>query len=257
MGFLSRFQKKGRATALSAGKPTVPAGLLVYAVGDIHGRDDLFAELIDRIDQDRKSRPHDQSVLILLGDLVDRGPDSDRVVARALTLASRFDCVHHLIGNHEECMLAALTGDARQLRYFIKIGGDATIRSYLRNDAVYEDASYEQLAALFLATVPQNHVDFLRRGEDWVTYGDYMFVHAGIRDGVPLDRQKASDLRWIRDEFLSSTVRRDAIIVHGHTISNDVEQWPNRIGIDTGAYLTGKLTAIGLTGDQRWFLASA
>lgn len=238
-------------------RPCLPSGLLLYAIGDIHGCDDLFAVLLDRIDQDRKNRPHDQCVLILLGDLVDRGPDSDKVIARALTLASKFDRVHHLIGNHEECMLGALSGDVRLLRYFVQIGGDATIRSYLRDDMIYDGACFNRLASIFPAAVPRDHIDFLSRGEDWVIYGDYMFVHAGVRDGVPLDRQRTSDLRWIRDEFLSSTVRRDAVIVHGHTISEEVEEWPNRIGIDTGAYLSGKLTAIGLTNDQRWFLTSA
>lgn len=256
MGFLSRFKKAGAAAAGAKNGPIVPPGCLIYAIGDIHGRDDLFAMLLDRIDNDRRGRSHEQCILILLGDLVDRGPDSDKVIARAISLAPQFDRVHHLIGNHEECMLAALTGDVRLLRYFLKIGGDATIRSYLRDDTIYDEACFDRLATLFPTAVPQDHIDFLSRGEDWVTYGDYMFVHAGVRDGVPLDRQATSDLRWIRDEFLSSTVRRDVVIVHGHTISEDIEEWPNRIGIDTGAYLTGKLTGIGLTGDRRWFLAS-
>lgn len=251
MGLLSLFRRKSPEVPSDR---IVPPGDLIYAVGDIHGRDDLFAELLERIDTDRATRAHDRCVLILLGDLVDRGPDSDKVVARALALADRFDKVHHLIGNHEECMLAALTGDVRATRYFIRIGGDATVRSYMRDDATYETASFEEIADIFPRCVPQAHVDFLGRGEDWVVYGDYMFVHAGVRDDVPLDRQKLSDLRWIREEFLKSQADFGATIVHGHTISEDVEQRRNRIGIDTGAYATGKLTAIGLTGSERWFL---
>lgn len=234
----------------------MPAGTLVYAIGDIHGRDDLFAELLDRIDADRAMRAHDRCVLVLLGDLVDRGPDSDRVVSRALTLHAKFDRVHHLIGNHEECMLAALAGDVRALRYFIRIGGDATVRSYLRNDAAYDAATFDELAHVFPRHVPEDHADFLRRGEDWVIYGDYMFVHAGVRDDLPLDRQKVKDLRWIREEFLQSRAERDLVIVHGHSISENVEERPHRIGIDTGAYASGKLTAVGLLADQRWFIAT-
>ncbi len=252
MSFLSRFRRNS-AAATPDGK-SVPDGLLIYSIGDIHGRDDLFAELLNQIDQDRQSRQHNQCVLILLGDLVDRGPDSDKVVERALGVSSRFDTMHHLIGNHEECMLAALTGDVRSLRYFIRIGGDATVRSYLRNDNLYHAASFEELAALFPPSVPQSHVDFLDQGEDWVVYGDYMFVHAGVRDELPLDRQKVSDLRWIRDDFLQSNAARDFVIVHGHTISADITQRPYRIGIDTGAYASGKLTAMGLSGTNRWFL---
>lgn len=251
MGLFSRFRKSAER---SESKASLPANLLVYAIGDIHGRDDLFAELVERIEIDRRARPHDRCNLILLGDLVDRGPDSDKVIERALALGSCFDQVHHLIGNHEECMLAALSGDVRALRYFVRIGGEATVRSYLRNDSLYDVASFEELAELFPSLVPQSHVDFLGRGEDWVVYGDFMFVHAGVRDDVPLDRQKTSDLRWIRDEFLQSRAERPMMIVHGHTISVDIEQRPNRIGIDTGAYASGKLTAIGLSGDERWFL---
>lgn len=254
MGIFSRFRRDNRAAPLRSRK--VPPGTLIYAIGDIHGCDDLFADLLDRIDADRKVRAYDRCVLILLGDLVDRGPDSERVVSRALTLHANFDRVHHLIGNHEECMLAALTGDVRALRYFIRIGGDATVRSYLRDDVLYEAATFEELADIFPRHVPEEHVDFLRRGEDWVTYGDFMFVHAGVRDDLPLDRQKVNDLRWIRDEFLESSIDREAIIVHGHTISEGVEERPNRIGIDTGAYASGKLTAVGLLDDRRWFIAT-
>ncbi|WP_338424242.1 metallophosphoesterase [Sphingopyxis kveilinensis] len=255
MRFFSRFRRGGSGPVTR--RHRVPDGLLIYAIGDIHGRDDLFADILDRIDADRRSRPHDRSALVLLGDLVDRGPDSDRVVARAMTLSARFDNFHLLIGNHEECMLAALSGDVRSLRYFVRIGGDATVRSYLRDDARYDAASFEELADAFPAAVPQDHVDFLGSGEDWVTYGDYMFVHAGVRDNAPLDRQKTSDLRWIREEFLQSRAEREVIIVHGHTISSEVEEHSNRIGIDTGAYASGKLTALGLVGNERWFIQTA
>lgn len=253
MSFLARFRK---APAPVRADHRVPDGLLVYAIGDIHGRDDLFAELIEQIDRDRRMRPHDRCVLILLGDLVDRGPDSAAVIERAIGLRPHFDRAHHLIGNHEECMLGALSGDLRALRYFVRIGGDATVRSYLCDDALYERLEFDELAVIFRERVPQAHMDFLGRGEDMVQYGDYVFVHAGIRESVPLDKQKTSDLRWIREHFLESRADHGAMVVHGHTISPEVEELPNRVGIDTGAYLTGRLTALCLTGAERTYLAT-
>lgn len=251
MGIFSPFRKSAEKAQRVA---ALPPGVLLYAIGDIHGRHDLFEQLLDRIDRDRQDRENERCVLVLLGDLVDRGPDSDRVVERALSLKSSFDRVHHLIGNHEECMIAALGGDVRALRYFSRIGGDATIRSYIRDDALYEAASFEELVTLFPACVPANHADFLRRGEDMVTYGDYVFVHAGVRPGVPLHSQAKSDLRWIREDFLSAKADFGAVVVHGHTISDQVEMRPNRIGIDTGAYCTGALTALGLCDTEQWVL---
>lgn len=253
MGLFSRFRK---SEAPQQSERSVPDGMLIYAIGDIHGRDDLFAELLDKIDADRDTRPHDQCVLILLGDLVDRGPTSRDVVERALGLADRFDRVHHLIGNHEECMLAALTGNVRALRYFYRIGGDATVRSYVGDESVLTEHTFEELAELFPPAVPQQHVDFLGRGEDIVVYGDYAFVHAGIRPGVSLDQQRTSDLRWIRDDFLDNESDHGMLIVHGHTISEDVDLACNRIGIDTGAYASGCLTALVLRGREQRFLST-
>lgn len=251
MKTLLRFLRRSQSNAVL---PSVPDGLLIYAIGDIHGRDDLFADLLERIDVDRRNRAAGEAVLILLGDLVDRGPDSAKVVDRALRLRDGFDRMHHLIGNHEECMLAALDGDVRALRYFVRIGGDATVRSYMQNDRVYDASSFEDLAELFPAIVPSSHVDFLKKGEDLIQYGDYAFVHAGVREAVPLHRQATPDLRWIRGEFLNSKADHGAIIVHGHSISTEVEERSNRIGIDTGAYASGRLTAIGLAGTERWFI---
>lgn len=251
MGFFKRFAKSQSSVVVER---AVPPGVLVYAIGDIHGRDDLFARLLDQIADDRAARPHDRCALILLGDLVDRGPDSNRVVDRALGLADQFDHFHYLIGNHEECMLAALTAGERALRYFVRIGGDATVRSYMRDDAAYDAASFEELTVLFPPTVPQAHVDFLGGGEDMVEYGDYLFVHAGVRPGIALDKQRLSDLRWIREEFLSHPEDFGRMIVHGHTITEAVDNQPNRIGIDTGAYHSGRLTALGLMGTKRWTL---
>lgn len=232
----------------------VPVGQRVYAIGDIHGRDDLFAQLLAKIEADNAARGKAFTTLILLGDLVDRGPDSASVIDRAIGLGAPFDNVRLLIGNHEECFLAALIGDLRRVRYFIRIGGDATIRSYWRDDVAYTAASFEEVAARLPTLVPQEHVDFLGRGEDMIRIGDYAFVHAGVRPGVALESQNLSDLRWIREEFIEGRHDHGVTIVYGHTISDEVDEANGRIGIDTGAYLTGRLTCIGIEGSDRWFL---
>lgn len=236
---------------------SVPAGQRIYAIGDIHGRDDLFAELIDLIRADIVARGPARVSLILLGDLVDRGPRSAEVVERALRLREEFDDLRLLIGNHEECFLAALTGDVQRVRYFMRIGGEATIRSYWNSDLDLTEATFEEVADRLPAMVPPAHVEFLGGGEDVIEIGDYAFVHAGIRPGVPLHKQDRGDLRWIRNDFLNDLRDHGVMIVHGHTIRDEVDEWPNRIGIDTGAYKTGVLTAIVLEGMERGYLRTA
>ena len=236
---------------------SVPAGQRIYAIGDIHGRDDLFAELIDLIRADIAARAPARVSLILLGDLVDRGPRSAEVVERALRLREEFDDLRLLIGNHEECFLAALAGDVQRVRYFMRIGGEATIRSYWNSDLDLTEATFEEVADRLPAMVPPAHVEFLGGGEDVIEIGDYAFVHAGIRPGVPLHKQDRGDLRWIRNDFLNDLRDHGVMIVHGHTIRDEVDEWPNRIGIDTGAYKTGVLTAIVLEGMERGYLRTA
>lgn len=232
----------------------IPEGQRVYAIGDIHGRDDLFAELLDMIRADNAARPPAMVTLILLGDLVDRGPQSAQVVERAIRLQPEFPDMRLLIGNHEECFLAALTGNVRRLRYFMRIGGEATVASYWTGATSLDSATFEEVAAQLPAMVPQAHVDFLGAGEDVIEIGDYVFVHAGIRPGVELEKQALADLRWIREDFLHDERDHGAMVVHGHTIQADVDEWPNRIGIDTGAYKSGILTAIALEGTERRYL---
>lgn len=254
MSFLNLFKRRPKDEMPVATVSRIPAGERVYAIGDIHGRDDLFAALLEKIEADNATRQAAKTTLILLGDLIDRGPESAGVVERAARLGAPFDVVRQLIGNHEECFLAALTGDVRRLRYFLRIGGDATVKSYWRDDTAYTSVGFEELARRLPALVPQSHVDFLGRGEDLIQIGNYVFVHAGVRPGVPLDRQELSDLRWIRDEFLDAEPSHGVTIVYGHTISDEVDEAPGRIGIDTGAYVTGRLTALGLEGEERWIL---
>lgn len=232
---------------------SVGADRRVYAIGDIHGRADLFDDLLRRIDADNANRPPMDTELLLLGDLVDRGPQSADVVRRALELRD-LGYVRFLKGNHEEVFVRAAQGDEKALRFFIRIGGRETILSYGLSPQDYDAMDYAQLMEWVLANIPREHVDFIADFEDIIEIGDYAFVHAGIRPDVPLDAQKSSDLRWIRDEFLSHSGDHGRLIVHGHTITQSVDICPNRIGIDTGAYASGRLTAIGLEGGERWYL---
>lgn len=249
------FWKRNRSKPAHTRKGfSIPVGRRVYAIGDIHGRDDLFAQIIDLIRADHASRGPAELTLILLGDLIDRGPESAEVVDRAISLKGEFPDTRLLIGNHEECFLAALTGDARRLRYFMRIGGEETVQSYWKDDKSLADASFDEVVSRLPSLVPEEHVRFLGMGEDVVEIGDYAFVHAGIRPGIPLEKQSPSDLRWIREDFLDDMGDHGKMIVHGHSITSEPDEQCNRIGIDIGAFRSGSLAALGLEDEHRWFV---
>lgn len=255
---LSLFKRLIPGGRVAANRSFVPEGERVYAIGDIHGRLDLLDDLLTRIDADDAARGPARTHLILLGDLIDRGPDSAGVVQRAIALKADRPDTHVLFGNHEEMLLTSLRSERNEaMKMFIRNGGDMTLMSYGISNADYLAASFEELRALAIEHVPAEHVAFLDALEPSVTIGDYLFVHAGIKPGVPLEEQRRSDLRWIRDEFLTSRVDHGFVVVHGHSIANEVEERPNRIGIDTGAYASDILTAIGLEGSNRWFFSTA
>ncbi|MBX9797360.1 metallophosphoesterase [Sphingomonas sp.] len=237
-----------------APQPGIPAGQRVYAIGDIHGRRDLLDQLLELIQADDAARGPAQQQLIFLGDLVDRGIDSAAVVERAIEIAGALPETRFLMGNHEEVFLLALAGDLRALKMFCRIGGRETILSYGLSEDAYNALDYEELLERLPALVPAAHRAFLERFEDLVVIGDYAFVHAGIRPGVPLAEQKVADLRWIREPFLDHRQLHERVIVHGHSISEAAELTPARIGIDTGAYMSGVLTALGLEGSARWLV---
>lgn len=248
------FKPLFRKPAPVAPAPSVPDDVRVYAIGDVHGRIDLLDDLLERIADDHAARRPKRPVLILLGDLVDRGPESASVIERAITLGRLDDETHIIAGNHEELFLSALDNDRDAMRVFVRAGGRETILSYGVTEDVYDRTEFDDLASLMRTHVPQDHVEFLNRLEDVVEIGDYAFVHAGIRPGIALADQRGAHLRWIRAEFLDYRGIHPKVIVHGHTITDTVDEQPNRIGIDTGAYASGRLTAIGLDGDARWFI---
>ncbi len=232
----------------------IPDGERVYAIGDIHGRADLFETMIAQIDADDAARGMAQTTVILLGDLVDRGPESARVIALARDWGARRR-VRLLQGNHEEMFLGGFDDD-KVLRHFLRYGGRETLLSYPIAADEYHRATLEELQALMRERVPAADLAFLRAMEDLIRIGDYVFVHAGIRPGLPLDAQVPADLRWIRGEFYDDPRPRDFAVVHGHTITPAPELHPNRIGIDTGAFASGQLTAIGLEGTERWLIVA-
>ena len=240
----------------SAPLPTasLPQGRRVYAVGDIHGRADLFERLNAAIEADDAERGPAQTCVILLGDLIDRGPDSAGVVRLARAWQGRRE-VRILMGNHEEMLLDALEKE-EVMRHFLRYGGRETLLSYPIDPAAYTRAELDEVIELARAAIPAEDLAFIRGFEDQIELGDYLFVHAGVRPGVAIDQQRVSDLRWIRDAFLSHEESFGPVVVHGHTIFDEPEVRSNRIGIDTGAYKSGRLTALGLEGTSRWTIST-
>ncbi len=232
--------------------PAIPPGQRAYAVGDIHGRLDLFTALVAAVEADDAARESADTTIVLLGDLVDRGPDSAGVVAAARTLQARRKA-RIIAGNHEEMFLESFE-DSDVLRHFLRFGGRETLLSYPVDPSEYQEASLEEAQDLMQLAVPAEDRAFIAAFEDCIAIGDYLFVHAGIRPGTPLEEQKTGDLRWIREPFLSYEGSHGTVVVHGHSITGEAEVLSNRIGIDTGAYRSGRLTALGLEGTQRWLI---
>ena len=232
----------------------VPQGRRVYAVGDVHGRRDLFDALLDAIEADDAQSAPAETTIVLLGDLVDRGADSAGVIAQARALKQRRD-TRILGGNHEEMFLRSLS-ELEIFRHFIRHGGRETVLSYGVDLRAFNEATLEEAQQLMRDAVPQEDVDFLEAFEEMLTIGDYLFVHAGIDPRVPLAEQKRRDLRWIREPFLSHSAPHELVVVHGHTITDEPEDCGNRIGIDTGAFMSGRLTALRLEGTSRQYIAA-
>ena len=227
-----------------------PPGQRIYAVGDVHGRLDLLEALLALIEADESQREPAETTLIFLGDLVDRGPDSAGVLARARTLAEQRH-TQFLMGNHEEMMLASLQ-DRDALRDFLKFGGRETVLSYGLSLEDYTNADLDDLQNIMRQIIPHEDIDFLKGFLDSLVLGEYLFVHAGIRPGISLIDQDARDLRWIRGPFLDHQGLHPKCVVHGHNITQDLDLQSNRIGVDTGAFKSGCLTALGLEGEARW-----
>lgn len=238
-------------------EPRGKSGARAYAVGDVHGCLHLLDELLERIEADLAARPIGEAFLVFVGDLIDRGPDSAGVIDRLRRYAHPGLRPIFLTGNHEEYFLRILSGEPGKLDAWLTYGGKECIESYgLSADKLVVMPEGEALMLLRRA-VPEGHRRFLKGFADTFRFGDYLFVHAGIRPGVALEEQSRADLRWIREPFLGDAGDHGFVVVHGHTIVDAVEERPNRIGIDTGAYRTGVLTALVIEGAERRLLSTA
>lgn len=246
-----------RSPAPPGSKAAGPRGYRAYAVGDVHGRLDLLEDMLGLIEADASSRPKAKTVLVFLGDLIDRGPQSAQVVERLRLYRPSFATTRFLMGNHEEVMLRVLEGDSALLGDWLKFGGGECVQSYGVDPAKLGTMPPRKALESVKSAIPQTHVDFLRSFADTASFGGYLFVHAGIRPGVSVHDQRQKDLRWIRDPFLEDESEHGVVVVHGHTISEQVELRSNRIGVDTGAYRSGILTALGIQGPERWFLQTS
>jgi serine/threonine protein phosphatase 1 len=227
-------------------KPRTLSGQRIYAIGDVHGRADLLANLFARIDADLQMQPIQHSVQVLLGDYIDRGPDSrqvlDIVIGRRKTHS-----VIPLKGNHEQCALNVLSDPSSFLQWK-SVGGLSTVLSYGIAASWTDD--FQSVALAFANNLPDSHRRFLQGLPLSFTCGDFFFVHAGARPGIRLEEQSEHDLLWIRDDFLLHEEDFGKVIVHGHTPNLEPEIRRNRINIDTGAYATGRLTCLVLEDDE-------
>jgi serine/threonine protein phosphatase 1 len=241
-----------RAGRLRTG-PIIPANIRVYAVGDVHGRADLLIDLFGRIDADLRARPIAVSVQVFLGDYIDRGPQSRRVVDLMIE-RQKTNEILCLKGNHEVYAFQFLN-DPTVLTAWKRVGGLETLLSYgiMPNDC-HDLPTQRRLAMEFGRSMPDSHRHFIKGLELSFTCGDFFFVHAGVRPGIALNKQSEQDLLWIRDEFLLCEENFGKVVVHGHTPAIEPDIRPNRINIDTGAYATGRLTCLVLQGNQMRFL---
>ncbi|MFS8038252.1 metallophosphoesterase family protein [Xanthobacter sp. AM11] len=231
--------------------PLVPDHMRVYAIGDIHGRLDLLTALHAAIDEDMAEHPGPDCIEVYLGDYVDRGPQSagvlDALLARARTRRTVF-----LSGNHEEVMLDSLASRDAFSRW-LRMGGLETVFSYVPPQPGLDEG---HLWLRWRSAVRQEHIHFLRDLATSYACGNYAFVHAGLKPGVPLEEQQRADMLWIRGEFLDCQDWFGHCVVHGHTPKREPEVFANRINIDTGAYATGHLTCLVLEGGDRFLIST-
>ena len=237
--------------------PAVPAGRRIYAIGDVHGRRDLLVQLLERIRAHAAAAPPVQCALVLLGDYIDRGSDSKGVV----DLLLGFDWPGwekvFLRGNHDQALLDFLN-DPNFYRAWRSYGAPETLLSYGVKPPLFDDeAEFFKARDALAEKLPRTHLDFLHALPNTHEEGDYLFVHAGVRPGIAIDRQMPEDLLWIRDDFLNSNRDFGKFVVHGHTPTEKPVRRSNRLGLDTGAHATGCLTAAVLEGETCAFLSTA
>ncbi|WP_294392555.1 metallophosphoesterase family protein [uncultured Sphingomonas sp.] len=235
--------------------PALPPGQRVYAIGDVHGRLDLLDALVAKIRSDNAERPGGEVTIILLGDIIDRGPSSAEIVQQCMDFTKRSAAFVVLKGNHEAMMVRAYRGDFGALGAWVDHGGDATLQSWGVPTDMIADAYPALLLAEMRRHVPRSAIDWMDRLPLSYRSGSYFFVHAGIKPGVPLARQRERDMLWIKEAFTDDVSLHPMMIVHGHSVRIEgPELLHNRIGLDTGAYRSDILSALGLEGSRRWII---
>lgn len=235
-------------------KPQVAGGHRIYVIGDIHGHIDLLIRMRDLITTDLDQSPSaEEAITIFLGDYVDRGPDSQAVLDEIIHGPFPTRLVP-LLGNHEAMLLAFLSRPETGAGW-AQYGGLETLHSYgIDVRPLRSGVGFADVARKFREKLPSSHSEFLQLCRLYFLAGDYFFCHAGVRPGVPLDEQRENDLLWMREPFLSSEKDFGKVVVHGHTPVSSPDIRPNRINIDTGAYITGRLTCLVLEGEEQRFL---
>jgi serine/threonine protein phosphatase 1 len=235
--------------------PRAPPGMRIYAVGDIHGRFDLLTQLVSLIETDLRTHSITRALIVFLGDYIDRGPDSKGVLE--VLSSSHFPApTIHLRGNHEAMLLAFLS--RKQLGHlWLHSGGIQTLRSYgIDVSRLGTEHGMNEAASQLEAALPRPHRVLLESLPLYFSAGDYLFCHAGIRPGISYEQQREEDLLWVREEFLKSRKRHQKFIVHGHTPTPEPEIRTNRINIDTGAYMSGRLTCLALEDASARFIVA-
>lgn len=235
------------------GEASTPAGLRLYAIGDMHGCDAKLAAVHEAIRADLAARTSPDHRIIHIGDYADRGPDSAGVIGRLARMTASDPRVICLRGNHDQLLLDFLAGPEEHAPMLLRNGGKETLRSY---GVQLRSRTYGQLGQELAEKMPAADRAFLNALPTSVQFGDYFFCHAGIRPGVPLSEQDAYDLLWIRDEFLLDGRDHGVVVIHGHTVTatQKPEVLLNRIDIDTGAVFDGPLTCLVLEGTAHRFL---
>jgi serine/threonine protein phosphatase 1 len=224
----------------------------LYVIGDIHGRLDLLDQLIHAIKRDVDEYGND-CLTVTLGDYIDRGPNSRGVLERLI--ANPFPTRYIALKGNHELLLESFLADPAVGEHWRRFGGLETLHSYgVPVSGLMVGKAYEEAAARLRDAIPTEHMSFLRSLKTSYSNDKYFFCHAGVRPGVPLERQSDEDLLWIRGEFLNSKMDFGKIIVHGHTPVEEPEVLPNRINIDTGAFATGHLTCVVLDKGGHRFL---
>lgn len=245
--------KAPRAEAPSA--PATAAGERIYVFGDVHGRHDLLGRTLAAIDRDlEETPPAGRATIVGLGDYVDRGPDSSRVVLALIERGAGPAGLVSLRGNHEEVLLQFLDEPVRNGERWFAIGGSATVKSYgvpLPGGGMWD---FPALRQALVTRMPPAHLMFLQALPTTYVSGDYLFVHAGVRLGRPLAEQEPADLLWIRRGFSDGDAPFEKVVVHGHTPVEEPFFGTYRINLDTGAYFSGRLTCLVLEGDRRRLL---